>query len=212
MPRGFQEPGKVLKLKKSLYGLKQSPRNFFMHLKSKLEAVGFEQATEIDPCLFISDKVICLVYVDDTLLFARDMKDIDDVLNKLVHEQGMALEIEDDVAGFLGVHIQRDPATGTIELTQVGLIDRVIEALDVKHLPEVSTPATAVIGKDEDGDPPTATFNYASVIGMLWYIYGHSRPDLGFAVSQAARFSFSPKRSHELALIRIGQYLKKTRT
>ena len=46
---------------------------------------------------------------------------------------------------------------------------------------------------------------------MLWYLYGHSRPDLGFAVSQAARFAFAPKRSHELALIRIGQYLKKTK-
>ena len=46
---------------------------------------------------------------------------------------------------------------------------------------------------------------------MMWYLYGHSRPDLGFAVSQAARFAFSPKRSHELALIRIGQYLKKTK-
>jgi hypothetical protein len=36
MPRGFGEYGKVLKLKKSLYGLTQSPRNFFLHLKAKL--------------------------------------------------------------------------------------------------------------------------------------------------------------------------------
>ena len=36
MPRGFQIPGKVLKLNKSLYGLKQSPRNFYNHLKDKL--------------------------------------------------------------------------------------------------------------------------------------------------------------------------------
>jgi hypothetical protein len=140
------------------------------------------------------------------------MKDINTVLHKLVNEQGMALEIKDDVAGFLGVHIQRDPATNEIELTQVGLIDRIIAALHIENLPEASTPATHVIGKDEDGDPPNTTFNYASVIGMLWYVYGHSRPDLGFAVSQAARFAFSPRRSHELALIRIGQYLKKTRT
>ena len=47
---------------------------------------------------------------------------------------------------------------------------------------------------------------------MIWYVYGHSRPDLGFAVSQAARHAFAPKRSHELALVRIGQYLKGTRT
>jgi hypothetical protein len=66
MPRGFGEDGKVLKLKKSLYGLKQSPSNFFLHLKGKLEKVGFTQS-ENDPCLFMNDKVIFIVYVDDTL-------------------------------------------------------------------------------------------------------------------------------------------------
>lgn len=209
MPRGFAEPGKVLKLNKSLYGLKQAPRNFFQHLKSKLEAIGFEQAVDVDPCLFISEKVICLTYVDDTLLYAKDMKDIDEVLRRLTDEQEMALEIEDDVAGFLGVQIKRHK--DHVSLTQTGLIDRIIEALGVEDLPGVTTPAEDVLGKDEGGDPPNCTFSYASVIGMLWYLHGHSRPDIGFAVSQAARFAFSPRRSHELALIRIGQYLKHTR-
>jgi hypothetical protein len=154
--------------------------------------------------------VICLVYVDDTLLFARDMADIDEVLRKLVDEQGMALEVEDDVAGFLGVHIHRDEKNNTITLTQKGLIDRIVEALGCKDLPPVTTPAEDVLGKDENGEPPNCTFNYASVIGMLWYVYQHSRPDLGFAVSQAARFAFKPTRKHELALIRVGQYLKGT--
>jgi hypothetical protein len=44
MLRGFGEEGKVLKLKKSLYGLKQSRRNLFLHLKSKIEKVGFSQS------------------------------------------------------------------------------------------------------------------------------------------------------------------------
>ena len=51
MPRGFSLPGKVFKLKKSLYGLRQSPRNFFLFLKARLEAIGFMQAIEVDPCL-----------------------------------------------------------------------------------------------------------------------------------------------------------------
>ena len=51
---------------------------------------------------------------------------------------------------------------------------RIIEALGVKDLPPVSTPADVVLGKDENGDPANCTFNYASVIGMLWYLYGHS--------------------------------------
>ena len=46
---------------------------------------------------------------------------------------------------------------------------------------------------------------------LLWYLTNNSRPELTFAVSQAARFSFCHKRCHELALIRIGQYLKGTK-
>ena len=41
------------------------------------------------------------MYVDGTLRFARDMKDIDDMLHRLTHKQGMGLEVKDDVAGFL---------------------------------------------------------------------------------------------------------------
>ena len=46
---------------------------------------------------------------------------------------------------------------------------------------------------------------------MLLYLSGHSRPDIHFAVSQCARWSHDPKRSHEKALERIGLYLKGTR-
>ena len=103
------------------------PQEFFRFLKSKLEAVGFSQASEIDPCLFISEKVICLVYVDDTLLYAQDEKDIDEVLYKLVEEQKMQLEVEDSVAGFLGVLIKKNEQDGSVELAQEGLTDRIIK-------------------------------------------------------------------------------------
>jgi hypothetical protein len=48
MPRGFSESGKILKLKKSLYGLKQSPQNFFQFLKGKLKMIGFVSVMDID--------------------------------------------------------------------------------------------------------------------------------------------------------------------
>ena len=107
-----------------------------------------------------------------------------------------------------GIHIER--TSDHVKLTQKGLAQRVIEALQMEDLPPVSTPVDKVIGKHPEGDPPDCAFNYASVIGMLWHLCGHSRPVLGMAVSQAARFSIAPKRSHELALIRIGQCLKGT--
>ncbi|KAG7374494.1 reverse transcriptase RNA-dependent DNA polymerase [Nitzschia inconspicua] len=215
MPRGFAEPGKVLKLKRSLYGLKQSPRNFFNYLKGNLESCGFRNPSpDTDPCLFVSDKVVCVVYVDDTLLWSPKSEWIEEAVSQLT-ATGMTLEVEESVAGFLGVHIQRNQKDGSIKLTQTGLIKRIISALGIEHEPAVQTPATSIpLTKDLDGDPPDGSFNYASVIGMLGYLQANSRPDITFAVSAAARaaarFTHSPRRSHEEALKRIGRYLKGT--
>jgi hypothetical protein len=129
MPRGFRDEGKVLRLRNSLYGVKQAPRNFFLHLKEKLEKIDCVQS-DFDPCLFISDQVICLVYVDDTLFFSPNQTGITEVIEKLKREE-LELEIEDDVAGFLGVHIDRR-IDGTIHLTQTGLIGRITKALDLQ--------------------------------------------------------------------------------
>ncbi|KAL7477039.1 hypothetical protein ACHAW6_002860, partial [Cyclotella cf. meneghiniana] len=75
----------------------------------------------------------------------------------------------------------------------------------------VSTPAEpSPLPKDADGPPASGAFNYAAAVGMLLYLSGHSRPDIAFAVHQCARYTFHPTRCHELALIRIGQYLKNT--
>jgi len=123
----------------------------------------------------------------------------------------MQLEEEGTAEGFLGIDIKPNEADGTITLTQEGLTNRIIKALGCDDLPSVTTHADTILHKDEDGDPATGDFNYASVIGMIWYLYGHSRSELGFALSQASRFTHSPHRSHELALIQIGQYLKGTR-
>jgi hypothetical protein len=75
MTRGLSKPGKVLRLRKFLYGLKQSPQKFFLHLKTNLENIGFVES-EFNACLFISDKVICIEYVDDTLFFSPDQEHI----------------------------------------------------------------------------------------------------------------------------------------
>ena len=81
MPRGFAKPGHVCKLNKSLYGLKQAPRIWFHHLRDNLLQVGFTQMIDVDPCLFISAKVICVTYVDDCIMVARDAADIDLIIN-----------------------------------------------------------------------------------------------------------------------------------
>jgi hypothetical protein len=76
--------------------------------------------------------------------------------------------------------------------------------------PTVKTPADAFLPLDLDGERAHEIYNYASVAGMLQYLQGHSRPDVSFAVSQISQYTFGPKRSHELAIERIGRYLKGT--
>ena len=82
MPPGFGLPGQVWKLRKSLYGLAQSPRNYFLYTKDKLLSMGFVQS-EADPCLFISADIICLIYVDDALLFYKDKQSIITLTDKM---------------------------------------------------------------------------------------------------------------------------------
>ena len=213
-PAGFHR-GKdlVLQLHYSLYGMRQSPRNFYRYFKDKLQAQGL-LASDLDPCLFIGDKVIAVLYVDDVLLYARDDADIDSLLEAL-RASGIAIRREGSAEGFLGVTVERtETASGSsITLTQAGLTKRIIEALGLcSHFStSISTPAEAApLPKDANGAPAAESFNYAAVVGMLLYLSGHSRPDIAFAVHQCARYTFCPKRKHELALIRIGRYLKGT--
>ncbi len=75
MPLGFSQYAKdgtqkVLKLKKTLYGLWQSPRAFWKYITEKLVACGLEQS-QFDPCLFVGTKVICVVYVDDIIFWSK---------------------------------------------------------------------------------------------------------------------------------------------
>jgi hypothetical protein len=131
-----------------------------------------------------------------------------------LREEGVDLEQEDDAAGFLGVRLDRDENTGLLEMKQTGLIDRVLEALglDAGTVNGKATPAEhAPLTKDEKGPEASGEFNYASVVGMLLYLSGHSRPDIAYAVNCSARYMFCPRRSHEEALKRIGRYLKTTR-
>ena len=82
----------------------------------------------LDPCLFIGDKVICIVYVDGLLFWAKDKSDIHDLAMKLGN-LGVDLKQEEDAAVCMGVNLERDEETGLLEMKQPGFIDRVINAV-----------------------------------------------------------------------------------
>jgi hypothetical protein len=116
-PRGFKvDPGDgheyVLKLKKALYGLRQAPRHFFNYLSEHLEKHGIRQS-KCDPCLFIGKSVIVIVYVGDLLLYARDKRQIDDLIAKL-KEDKIWIQKERSTEGFLGIDISSTRSDGSL--------------------------------------------------------------------------------------------------
>ena len=73
------------------------------------------------------------------------------------------------------------------------------------------TPAvTTALEKDEFGEKFDEKWEYPSVIGMLLYLSGNSRPDIAFAVNQCARFTHNPRKIHATAVKRVLRYLKVT--
>jgi hypothetical protein len=216
MPMDFAQYGKnrkkmCLKWKKTLYGLRQSPRAFWKYITVKLQECGLEQS-KFDSCLFIGPNVICVVYIDDLIFWSWEIPRINQVAMKL-QDLGIDLEKEDNAARFLGVTLDCDALTGLLEMKQTGLIKRVIKALslDDGYAKGKQTPAkTKALVKDANGEVAHGGFSYSSVIGMLLYLSGHTLPDIAYAVNCCARYMFCPKHSHELALKHIGRYLKQT--
>ena len=204
-PSGFEVRNKVLLLKQSIYGLRQSPLNFYKHLKQGLESREFVKSNH-DDCLFTNSTVIALFWVDDCICYSEEMKAIDNLILDLKDE--LLLERESHMAGFLGLHIDRSKEVKVV-LPQTGLIDRILSVMDMQDCNHKFTPTDKIsVGKDVDGDPCMEEYEYCSVVGMMLYLAGSTRPDIAFAVHQCAIFSHNPKRSHEIALTRLARYLR----
>ena len=112
MPRMFEKEGFILELKRNLYGQREAPIKFYEHLKDGLAKRGFE-SSQFDPCLFKSQDVMILTYVDDCIFFSRKEEHIDSIIGLLKDgklQDGSdstvyLLEVEGDYTGLLGIDI-----------------------------------------------------------------------------------------------------------
>ena len=111
-PEGFMVKGNkelVCRLKKSLYGLKQSPRMWYQKFDTYIRGLGFTRSKE-DHCVYfklIGDRVIYLfLYVDDMLLIGNDKEIIQDLKTQLFSKFDM---MDIFVVNYiLGMEIKRD--------------------------------------------------------------------------------------------------------
>ncbi len=89
-------------------------------LKIKLGNCGLPQAP-FEHDLLIGKNIIIICHVVDVIFYTRNEMDFVDMALQL-HSEGVELELEDDAAGFLGVHIDHGPKTGFLNMMQKSLI------------------------------------------------------------------------------------------
>ncbi len=172
-------------------------------------AAGFHQS-KTDPCLFLRNDCLIILYTHDTLIFAPDDQTINNVIKTL--SDTSILEDQGDVNDFLGIRITKDPTSWTISLTQTGLIESIIKDVGLTTTSNTkSTPADSILYADKTKTPRKDTWNYRSIIGKLNFLAQNTRPDISFAVHQCTHFCTAPTKLHEIAAKRIIRYLILTR-
>ena len=211
LPRGYSSTlgnNTCLRLKKSLYGLSVAPKLWHAHLLSAILSLGFKQSA-FDPCLLYKTTMVLVIYVDDAGVGFSSKSALDEFLKQL-RSKGFELTQEGDFSEYLGIKLQKLP-NGSIEMTQKGLIAKIISATGLSNCHPNWNPCSQLcLGSDPTGEAYTGPWSYASIVGMLIYLTTNTRPDISFAVSQVARFTSSPKVSHASAVKTIIRYLKRT--
>ena len=223
-PEGFEVDGanKICRLLKSLYGLKQSARNWQQMLISMLQEAGFVSLMA-DPCIFFLKKgdAWCMVstHVDDIFcLFNLGGKILRDGLFKIISGY-VDMENLGPVSWALKTTILRDRQAGIIKISQEQFTREYLKKKfldsDEKNMPRdvISTPN--FLKKFSQDDSFTRVDeklkkNFQSDIGTFWWLAQISRPDIYFSVHTCAKLIQKPTKNLGLRIQQIIDYLAQT--
>lgn len=217
-PPGFEKKkgNLVCRLKKSLYGLKQSPRQWYKLLDQFLRDKRYRRS-DVDPCIYVKgdkDLIMIALYVDDLIIASKSEKLMKETKQDLFDR----FEMKDlgRLHYCLGIEmVWRND--GTCSLNQSKYIENVLERFSMKDCKPVSTPINSGTKLTKEMSPKTkeeisemSLIPYRSAVGSLIYLVTGTRPDIAVAVGEVAKFSNNPGKQHWMAVKRILRYLKET--
>ena len=217
-PKGFEqfdENGNklVLKLNRSLYGLKQSGRLWNMLLHDFLISMGFTQSIS-DYCVYVinqnESKVILILWVDDIILATSS----EITANKIKTSLSNRFKMKDfgQISNFLGIKFQI--SENFITLDQSEYVEKMLLRFGMLEAHERSIPCDLSTAKLDFNDDSPLLENvklYQEIVGSLIYLVTCTRPDIAYVVSILAQSMSKPTMAHLKLAKFVLRYLKGTK-
>jgi len=179
-PVGFDEEGKehmVCKLKRSIYGLKQVSRQWYLKFNDTIVSFGFKE-NNVYRCIYLkasgSKFIFLILYVDDILLATNDLGLLSETKRFLSNN----FEMKDMGEAYyvIGIEIFRDRSHGLLGLSQNAYINKVLERFRIDKCS--ASPVLIQKGdkfslmqcpKNDLERKQMENIPYASVVGSLMY-------------------------------------------
>jgi dUTPase len=219
-------PHTYWKLKKTLYGLKRSPKHFYDLACKLLKRLGLK-AHPTSPCLFYGHiipghpPIYLGLYVDDFIYFSES-DEVEKVF-KQKFSKLISIDWNGDIDYFLGIKFTTSKdSNGNVSITmsQEAFIDHLLKLskLDGDDVNSVRTPYCN--GYVIDMTPKTkpspnqhkVTHYMQTLIGCLNWLSTSTRPDIATATNLLAKYTSCPNSKHIAAVKRVIRYLKGTKT
>ena len=211
---GFDDGlGTVLKLNRSIYGLKQAANVWNRTLDTKLKGLGYQRLLT-DSCVykrFLESPdgplvSFLAVHVDDSIVITTPGH-TKDVIAELLREFNM--RDLGELKHFIGITFDRDRRAGTLKMHQENYCMAIVDEANMSDAVPASTPA-ATSTQLTRHEGPSPQYPYARMIGRLMYAAICTRPDIAFAVNHLAQFTSCFGPTHVTAVKRVIRYLKGT--
>ncbi|CAI7828699.1 unnamed protein product [Closterium sp. NIES-54] len=203
-------------LRRPVFGLRQTPREWHDTLRTTLATLGFAPSTSDPSLLLRTDTTLpafyVLMYVYDLIFATADTEALAHVKSEL-QKRHMCTDLG-ELTSYLGLQITRDRAQRTITLTESHMVQQVLQRFGFTYSSPQSTPlptgqSLSAPPLDESIEPSGP---YPELVGCLMYLMTCTRPDLAYPLSILARY-VAPGRHRKVhwdAAKRVLRYLCST--
>lgn len=207
---GYEEgEGLVCKLEKSLYGLKQSGRNWNMVLHECLTGDSFKQ-NPADHCVYAKEtkhgKVIMIIWVDDLIIATSNeglMLNVKGMLSEKFKMKDLGV-----LKHFLGINFSQ--SDGCVKMSQETYVNKILERFNMQNCKPRETPCDQKLCYTEDAVRINDVKMYREAVGSLIYLATCTRPDLSFIVSKLSQYFSEPTEEQWVTVKHVLRYLKGT--